>query len=85
MRSDTITMERELAEAEAEIAALRDKAAAFDTLSERLASGDWRVERWEPAPYVRGVRLTVARTGERIICATLAEAVRLAMEAEGER
>ena len=84
MRSDTIPPGNEIVKLKAAFAALRDKAAAFDTLSERLASGDWRVERWEPAPYVRGVRLTVARTGERIICATLAEAVRLAMEAEGK-
>lgn len=79
MRSDTITMERELAEAEAELAALRAKAAAFDVLSERIASGAWSVR----PQFSKGLILTDIRTGEQFYANTLAEAVRLAMEAEG--
>lgn len=65
---------------DAELAALRDKAAAFDVLSERIASGAWIVP-----DGAKNVTIGIRRTGQWIGCAMLAEAVRLAMEAEGER
>lgn len=61
-------------------AALRDKAVAFDVLSERILAGNWHV-----GPGSIGyVLIDVMTKGERIHGATLAEAVRLATEAEGK-
>lgn len=63
---------------DAELAALRVKAAAFDWLAAQIVSVEW-----VPRPgilYVEGVN-----RDKEFHASTLAEAVRLAMEAEGER
>lgn len=60
---------------------LRAKAAAFDVLSDRIAARDWTIR----AANIGGVVLADNRTGEQFYTDTLAEAVKAAMEAEGER
>lgn len=66
------------------LAILAGKAAAFDALADRLPSGAWRVDPWEPLAFINGVRITVAATGERFSAERLADAVRMALEAEGD-
>lgn len=66
---------------DAELAALRAKAALFDALAAAVTrddSTDWEIYRGIETPvviYMRG-------TGEKVNGATLAEAVKAAMEAE---
>ena len=78
MRSDTITMEAEIKELEAGIAALRAKAAAFDWLAAQELSVEW----------VGSIKvLYVERQGEdaEFHAPTLLDAVQWATEAEGGR
>lgn len=55
-----------------------EKARLFDVLADRLASNDWTML---PDGFATAV-IRINRTGERVHGATLAEAVKAAMESE---
>ena len=57
---------------------LREKAQLWDALAARVESGAWII-----ADGVSDVAIAIRRAGERVHGATLAEAVRKAMESEG--
>lgn len=78
MRPDAATMEAEVKELDARIAALREKAHLFDVLVDHMASGAWSTFTEGEARVV----LYKNKTGERVHGATLAEAVKAAMESE---